>query len=187
MEISRKKSGLKWVRGFLPSYHEIFLVFGLVLFIVHTWAFRQFLYKVPSFILHMNIGQIAAIFAYMMAFAFIESIIVTGVIVFACIFIPPMGDRLSFTSKAFLMVSVAGFAFVDFMNSLTNTYAGAGFLLHKFLIAVGIFFALLVITYFFQPLQKVFVFLAEQVSVMIYIYLPVGLFSLLAVIFRNLF
>ncbi len=135
----------------------------------------------------MNLGQVISVFTYMMAFALLESVLATGALILASLVIPCHGYSRGFAYKGFLTVLVGSFASVDLMNSLTKDYPGVGFLLQKFLVAGGVLLALLVLVHFLKPIQKVLVFLAEQISVMVYFYAPIGILSLLVVLLRNIF
>jgi hypothetical protein len=185
MENTFKRKFTQWFS--FPKRQDILVVFGNVLFAVHTWALYTYLYKVPSFILHQSLGQVLAVLAYMMAFAFVESILVTAVVSLVSSILPGSRERLGFTAKAFLLTAVAGYFSYDLMNSLTTTYPGAGALLERSLAAAGIFLALLAVTYFVKPIHKAITAIADRISVMLYIYAPIGLLSLLVVIIRNLF
>jgi len=176
----------KALKFLLPSRHEQFLVFGLVLFLVHSWSVYKFLYKAPSLLLYMTLDQMAAVLAYMMAFAFLESLLLTGVLILIAILVPWQGFRTQFVPKVFLTLAVTGFTAVDLMNSLTNKYPGIGFLWQKYWVTGVVLLGLLLMAHFVKPVQKILYWLAEQISVMVYFYASIGVFSLLVVVIRNI-
>jgi uncharacterized membrane protein len=174
------------IKKFFPTGREIALVFGIILFAVHSWSMRAFLYEFPSFILSMNIGQVAGVFAYMMAFAFLESLLALGILLLASALLPRGWYRQGFVSKGFLTVLIGvGFAITTRM-ALPNRYPGVEFLYVRAGIAGAVLVISILAAHFFHPVQRVLDFLAEQISIMLYIYVPIGAISLLVVIARNL-
>ena len=170
----------------MPTKHDLFITFGLILFFVHSWAIYRYLYEIPSFLLYMNITQIISIFAYMMAFAFIESILTCTIISGLCSILPVKNSWVGFVPRAFCMLIVAILVSINFMDTLPSKYPGLNFLLFRMFIAAGIFIILLLIIYFLKPVQRFVVFVAEQVSVMVYIFTPIGVISIFVVLFRIL-
>ena len=67
---------INFIKKRLPERNEFYAVLGIVIFVVFGWSMRGFLYEVPSFINYFRVGQILAIFAYMMGFALLESFLV---------------------------------------------------------------------------------------------------------------
>jgi hypothetical protein len=175
------------IKNFLPESRQIFLVFGVALFIVHSWSIHTFLYNIPSFILYMNIGQIVGVFAYMMAFALLESLLVMGLLLFVSAILPRAWYRDKFVSKGFLTILVSAALAIAIRLSLGNLYPGIEELYGKVLIAGLVLIGSILAVHYYQPLQKVLEFLAEQISIMTYLYLPIGIISVVVVLARNIF
>ncbi len=175
------------LKKFFPARREIVLVFGIILFAVHSWSIRAFLYEFPSLILYMNLGQVAGVFAYMMAFAFLESLLALGVILLVSAILPRSCYRQGFVAKGFLTVLAAGAFAINVRMSMPNRYPGVEFLYVRAALAAAVLIGSILAAHFFRPFQKALDFLAEQISIMLYIYIPIGALSLLVVIARNLF
>jgi hypothetical protein len=173
------------IKKIFPDGRDIFLVLGIILFAVHSWSIRTFLYSFPSFILYMNIGQITGVFAYMMAFAFLESLLITGILIIVSTVLPRAWYRSAFTSNGFLTILIGAALAINIRMSLGNRYPGIESLYGKVLFSALILIISILITHFIRPLQKALVFIAEQISVMAYIYIPVGILSLIVVFIRN--
>src|SRR5512138_2561192 len=92
------------LRTRLPSRRDSLLAFGVVLFAVFGWSIRGFLYKLPSFALYFNLGSNLAIFSYMMAFALLESLLVTGLLIVFSVLLPSSWFRSGFAYKSFIFV-----------------------------------------------------------------------------------
>jgi hypothetical protein len=175
------------IKRFFPEQRDIFLVFGVTLFVVHSWSIRTFLYNLPSFILYMNIGQVAGVFAYMMAFALLESLLITGVLIFVSAILPGAWYRNKFVANCFLTILIGAGLAITIRLSLGNHYPGIEALYGKVLISFLILIGSILVTHLYQPFQKVLDFLAVQISVMTYLYLPIGIISVIAVLARNIF
>src|SRR5512143_537006 len=91
----------------LPDRRAFLLVYGGVVFIVYSWALRGFFYQLSSFILYHSVGDILAIFAYMMALALLESVAAMAVLLLAAILLPEAWFRQGFAYKAFLAMLVS--------------------------------------------------------------------------------
>jgi len=170
----------------LPSCQDVFLVLAAALFVVHSWALRAFFYKVPSFQLYMNLGQIGSVFAYMMAFAFIESLILTASLVLVSLFLPGAWYRDGFRYTGFVTILVSAVSAILLQYSISNQYMGAQALLIWGLITLAVITLLIGMAHFLRPVRRGLIFLVEQVSVMFYVYAPVGVFSLLVAAWRML-
>jgi len=170
-----------------PTRIEIFAVFGAAVFFVYTWSIRGFLYKIPSFVLYFSIGEILAVFSYMMAFALLESVLVTGGLVLLGFFLPGIFLRQGFTYKGFLALLVGAVTMIFFQGALKNEtmdfvlfYKGAGLAI---LILAGLIVLIEKIKFFKQAVNYV----VDGVAVFTYLYVPLGVISLAVVVIRNLF
>ena len=170
-----------------PRSNDVFLAFGMAIFLISAWEIRAFFYKIPSFLLYMNVGQIAAVFAYMMAFAFIESLLVLCLTFVPAIILPGSWFNNDFATKASSAILVAAVSSVLYQNYLPSTYPGT------VTISLWLFFTLLsmclvvLLIHFVKPVAKGFAFFLEQLSIMVYIFAPIGIISIFVVLFRNLF
>ena len=169
-----------------PRKNEIFLAFGMAIFLISAWEIRAFFYKVPSFLLYMNVGQIAAVFAYMMAFAFIESLLVLCLTFIPAVILPAAWFNDGFATKASSAILVAAVSSVLYQNYLPSSYPGTATIgLWLFLTLLSIC-AVNLLIHFVKPIAKGFSFFLEQLSIMIYIFAPIGVISIFVVIIRNI-
>jgi hypothetical protein len=173
----------------------VLLVFGLVLFAVFGWSIRGFLFKLPAFALYFGVGADLAVLAYMMAFALIESLIVTAVLVALAALLPAGWLRAGFAYKGFLIVLVATAAIILFegyyrADFLKDILAGYSYMFPPFIAGLlGSILALGVLLWLFRRykrLQRYAVYALEQISLFTYIYVPLGLIGLVVVLVRNL-
>ena len=178
-----------------PARPEVVRVLGVVLFAVFGWTIRGFLYKIPSFTLYFGLGANLAILSYMLAFALLESIIVTGILVLLSALLPARWLRDGFDYKGFIIVLVAAAAMILFENYYKADFfkdilAGATYPFPPFaqgaIGAVLLLAALLWLAHVQPRFRKYVLFVVEQLSLFTYIYVPLGLIGLAVVIIRNL-
>jgi hypothetical protein len=131
--------------------------------------------------------EIIAIFSYMMAFAFIESLLVIACLLVACMILPEKWLRSGFSYKGFLTVLMGSTASILYQAFLGNElpapelyYLWAGVLA---ILSVG----LILLFHFVNRLQIALVSIAERFTVFAYLYIPIGFLGLAVVIIRNFF
>ncbi len=163
-------------------------VLGIIVFVVHSWSIWQYLFYLPSFVLKYDAGEILAIFFYHMTFAFFESLLVCLIFLFVSALLPASWLRLGFVHKSFLLLVFAIVGAVILQKSfadgvlVTNAAMpylglGAGLLLLS---------GLLILDARVLHLQRVLVDLAERISVMLLVFLPLDAFGLAVVTIRLL-
>jgi hypothetical protein len=187
---------LEIVRRRLPKKVEIREVFNVVIFAVFGWSIRGFLFEIPAFLLYLGLGDITAVLFYMLAFAFVESLIITGGLVVVSLVLPSNWFRDGFAYKGFLIILVTTVGLIlfqgyykvgFFQNLIRNDYSSFQPVLAGILIGV---LALIGLFWLFQikpRLQHFLSKLIEQFTIFGYIYIPLGVVGLLVVLVRNLF
>jgi len=181
------RKNLNIFRRRLPQKSEIIWVFGVVIFAVHSWSIREFLYKVPAFLLYYSIGDVYSVFSYMMAFALLESAVVTALLVASAWILPSKLLREGFAYKGFLAILVASILSIWFQGVLTNQYPANNLLFVSSGIAVSVF---VLLAFLFQKvgfLQRIALNLTNRLGIMAYLYVPLGLIGFLVYILRSLF
>jgi hypothetical protein len=182
-------------RARLPARSDILLVWGVVLFAVFGWSIRGFLYKLPSFALYFGVGANLAIVCYMLAFALLESMLVTGLLVLFGMLLPAGWLRDGFTYKSFLIIFDTSLAMVLFegyykADFFKDILAGATYPFPPFVEGAAASFMLLsALLWLFRSrprLQKYVLYVVEQLSLFTYIYVPLGIVGLVVVLIRNL-
>jgi hypothetical protein len=152
---------------------------------------RGFLYNLPSFLLKYTTGEILVVFCYHMAFAFLESLSVMAVLLAISALLPAGVLRKGFAYKG-LLVLAAGCAAAIFLQysyvSESFAFEGAGRGLFWAKVAGGLlaFLGLYAAATRVARVQKALAWLADQISVMLFVYLPLDLVGLLVVGFRLL-
>lgn len=170
-----------------PRHAEVVSVLGICVTACHTWSIRGFLNELPSFLLYFRITEILVIFAYMMAFALLESLIVTYGLALLSVFLPSNWLKNGFAYKGFVVIVVGAVAAVYFQKNLPSIFPPMRELGMELSIPFLIIVFLMALTHKFPLLQKLLLSVEDRISVFLYIYVPLGLISFLVVVFRNLF
>ena len=183
----RNQTLLNLVRKQLPPKNEINLVLGIVIFVVHTWSIKNFLYKIPSFLLYTSPTDIFAILCYMMAFALLESLVViTGMVVLSTI-LPHPWLRDGFAYKGFVIVSVFTIASIWLQRTIGGEFPAKTFFWVLGLIILSTVTVLCFLMSKLPLLQKIALEIEERINIMLYIYVPLGLIGIVVIIIRNIF
>lgn len=188
-------SGLELIRKNLPIRTDIIKVFNIVLFVVFSWSIRGFLFEIPAFLLYLGLPDIAQILFYMLAFALLESILVTGGLVLVSLILPSNWFKSGFAYKGFLIILAATISLIlfqgyykigFFQNLMRNDYSDFVPILAGLVISIVALSILFWLFHIKPRLQKYLSALIEQFSVFGYIYLPLGVIGFLVVIIRNI-
>ena len=188
-------SGLEVVRRRAPIRTEILSIFNVVLFVLFGWSIRGFLFEIPAFLLYLGLGDITAILFYMLAFALVESVIITGGLVLLSMILPSNWLKIGFAYKVFLIILVATIGSIFFQgyykigffeNLIMNNYSDLQPILEGLIICL---IGLAVLFWIFNNkprLQKYLSVVIEQFSIFGYIYFPLGVIGILVVFLRNI-
>ncbi len=145
-----------------------------------------FFNKLSSFLLYFTVGEILSIFAYMMSVALLESIAVTILLVLLSIVLPPNWLRDGFAYKGFVIVAIATAASILFQKFLPDDYPSTLMLAVSAIVPIVLIVTLIGIGQAFPKLRSLLLDVQDRISIMLYIYVPIGILSLMVVFIRNL-
>jgi hypothetical protein len=178
---------LEFLRNRAPSRAEVLAVLSVVVFAVYSWSLRQFFFKLPSLLYYSTPAEYLSILAYMLALALLESLIVVAGLVFVSVILPPRWFKEGFAYKGFLAVVIGALSSIHFQKGLPTHFPSMDVLFRQLgttgLIVVGSIW----LAHRSRELQGLLLRLVDSISIMTYIYVPLGMLALLVVIFRNLF
>lgn len=174
------------IRTRFPHRSEIIAVLGVAVFVCHSWSVLGFLNKLSSFILYFTVAEIANIFAFMMAFALLESLALTGLLVLLSIILPSGWLRDGFALKGFTIIVVATVTSILFQKLLGDDYPSTLMLLVSSIVPLLLVAALIALVSARPRLQNVLLNVQDRILVMLFVYVPIGLISLIAVMYRAL-
>jgi hypothetical protein len=177
---------LNHIRSRLPGRSEIIAVFSVAVFACHSWTMLGFFNKLSSFILYFTIGEILSIFAYMMSVALLESIAVTILLVLLSVVLPPGWLREGFAYKGFVIIAIVTAASILFQKFLPDDYPSTLMLAVSAVVPIVLIVALIAVGQSFPRLRSLLLDVQDRISIMLYIYVPIGILSMLVVFIRNL-
>ena len=147
----------------------------------------NFLHELPSFLLYFRLAETSVVFAYMMAFAFLESLLVTSGLALAAIILPSKWLRIGFAYKGFILVLVGSIAAFVLQKNLRYEFPSRQMLVLNLVVPLILISLFIALSHLAEPLREVLLDIQDRISIMLYVYVPIGLVSLVVVAFRNLF
>lgn len=136
--------------------------------------------------MYLTLGEVGDIFAFMMTIALLESLVVTGILVLLSAALPRNWLKDGFAFKGFLALLVTIATALLFQKLLTDDYPSQWMLL-AFSTIPWLVIALLILFVRNKPrIQNLLLNIQDRMLIMLFIYVPIGLFALLVVLYRNL-
>lgn len=178
-----------FLRSRLPHRNEFLGALAVAAAFVGSWAVRGFLHELPSFLGYFRFGEIAAIFAYTMAVALLESAALTAGLVLVAFALPRDWFRAAFNASSFLTVLVGAAAMIRLGSELlvdTRQLPPASFYMTWGAAALATWGLVLLLARKYSRLRRTAAWLAEAAGMLGGLYLALGALGLLVVLFRNL-
>jgi hypothetical protein len=183
---------LSRLRNRLPERRQIWLVFSAVVFIVFSWTIFHALYQVPSWLYYMTVPGVLALFAYVLGFALLESLLVTGFLAFYCFILPPRWLKDHFAAAGLLLALLLTLAVYLLRSGFAQFPKMA--LWQLLGIPLGLLLGLALVAPLLSWLLRRFPRLAgwlvaagERLTIFSYFYVPLGILGWVLVLVRNLF
>ena len=161
-------------------------VLAVAVFLCFTWTIYGFFNKLSSFILYFTLAEIANIFAFMMAFALLESLAVDGLLVLLGALLPSSWLKEGFAFKGFVILLVATITALLFQKALRDYFPSLQMLLAYSLVPLLLIALLLWLIHSRPKVQNLLLNVQDRIQIMLFIYLPLGILCLLVVMARDL-
>lgn len=173
----------------LPTEQETRLVFAACAFLVYSWTIIVYLWEVPGWQKYLSAGDIAAILAYALASALIESVLLFSAFILLRVLLPIQVFKDRFAGKAAALL---------FMNALW------AILLHlmilsdqiltwtprRYVVSAIVYLLSIVFSWAFVHISDFFARhieeLVNRMTVLLYVYVPFGVFGMVVVVVRNI-
>jgi hypothetical protein len=171
------------MRRRLPDNQSILQVYAVIAVVFAVWTITAFAWKLPAWLLLLNLGEIFTLFSYAMAANFVESLIIVSLLLVLCILLPghslrddfvPRGTILSLGLLGSLVVFVGSEMQFGFENGLR-------LLIPPIVVLGGTLFALRS-----GILRSSAIWLSDRLTVFLFLLLPLFVTLSLYVIFRNI-
>lgn len=177
---------MRFIANRFPHRSDVIAVLGVAVFLCHTWTIIGFLNKLSSFILYFSPGTIGGIFAYMMAVASLESIAVTGFLVLLSAILPAHWLQEGFSIKGFIILVVAATTSILFQKTMTGSFPSTVVMLASSICPLLLIALSFLMVRSMPKLRNILLNVQDRILIMLFIYVPIGLFSLMVVLYRNL-
>ena len=170
----------------LPKPQDILSVYAVIMSMLFAWSLLLFFWYLASWAHFMTVGDIVGVFSYVMASSFIESLAFLLFLLVVCFLLPQNLFRDDFVVRGTVIsVCVIGMIMIYFRITNTNisdllfSWVGLGAALA--IIAVSLFMTK------FKRVRDILVSLSDRLTVFLYIFIPLSIFSMLVVAIRNIF
>ncbi|MBV6396543.1 MAG: hypothetical protein HFACDABA_02141 [Anaerolineales bacterium] len=172
----------------LPAFGAILPVFAVIAFLVYGWTLIVFLWKLPSWILFLTLGEIIVIFAYSMTAALLESLAITGILLLVSIILPAAWMRDVFVARgAFAALTGLGAIMLYMYRYAVIGYDFIAELIPYSLAALGLTVLVTFAAGRARFLIQSAAWFSDLVSIFLFLFVPVSLISFGVVLLRNLF
>jgi hypothetical protein len=174
----------------LPHINEMISVFAVISAMAYGWTLLAFLWKLPSWLKYLTLGEILTVYSYSLLTNFAESIFCLAFILILCVILPPRFLRDVFILRGtILALSLLGtMMLVLSFYSDDNPALMGGPPAWLVILSLSILFMLL-LDFLSRKLRTVapaLLWLADRLMIFLYINLPLTLFALVVVAVRNL-
>jgi hypothetical protein len=162
-------------------------VLASCVFPVYSWSFLWFFQKVPSWLQFLNLWDNVSVFAYTQAFALLESVLVLLLLIVLSLLLPAPFFRDKFAAQGSVTVFVASCWAVVFQSLRGEVRAWSlGESLLWFALSLLTIGVSCLVIYRLERLERVVGAFAERLTVLLYLYVPLGLVGLIIVVARNI-
>ena len=172
------------LRKKFPPLHDILSVYAIIVFLIYGWGVITFIWKVPSWLYFLSLGEIIAIFSYTLSSSLLESIIVLMILIFVSLILPSrlFADRFIVRGSiivCLLTIWVVLFNLVTLIQLPTDSdILGFGV---AACLTVGL--ALLIVDR--MPIfQRLLTAIADRLTIFLYLWLPLSLVGILVILLR---
>lgn len=170
-----------------PSLKQLSSVYAVVVVFVYAFSITRFLWRVPSMINSLTVGQIGVIFSYTVVVNLIESLIVIAIPIGLSLILPRKWFFEQFIAKGVLFVSLL-LGYFLYVSQFINTEQDFPYSYFRILPFVVI--AILVLVFILARIKLLAIFLewfADKLEVFLILSVPLSAIALIVILFRNIF
>ncbi|HSM57161.1 MAG TPA: hypothetical protein VK879_13505 [Candidatus Sulfomarinibacteraceae bacterium] len=171
----------------LVSPKEVWLLLAVAALPIYSWSIYHFLERFTGWLYYLTVWEIAGIFAYTQAFALIESLLVVAGVVLMALVLPRRLLRADLVpmGAAVILLSTLWAILAQYNDQVLRELS-----LPILLLWAGIYLTTIIAAWFLlyrsRRVKQLIHSVAERVSVLLYLYLPLSFLGLLIVLLRNL-
>lgn len=169
-----------------PKPQEIIPVYAVGVTILYTFAIITSMNDFSrNWLLYLDIVEIFNLFTYIIAGAFVESLLVIIILIFTSLAFPPKIQ----TDRFVLYGTILTITFLFGLMLRDGTYVGIGDILSSTRM-IFMFFALTAFTFSilserFKTIRSIIESIADRCVIFLYVYMPLSLISVIAILIKN--
>jgi len=171
----------------LVSKQEIFFAFVACSFPIYIWTFYKIFNQIPAWIVKLNIGEVASVSAYAVAFSLFESLLLCLFFLILGGILPERFFRRKFVAHVMMMMLVSSIWAVIAQFNYSEVY---GWTFAELLPWLVVYLFSILAVYFliqrFDLFAKAVYRVVKGISVLATLYILVGVIGLVVVIIRNI-
>jgi len=174
------------IKNKLPHLSQVYPVYAIIALLIYGWTIYWALWKLPSWLDFLPLGEIGAIFCYLLTTNLIESLLVLSGILIICLILPQKWFRDSFVSRG---SALAGSVLIPIMIFEYHYDKPADYFSKLPQLLLIIFLVACVLVFLagrIRIARKAVEVFAENAVVFLFILLPASLLALVIIVARNL-
>jgi hypothetical protein len=133
--------------------------------------------------LYFRVAEIAEVFAFMMATALLESLLITAVLLLLSALLPASWLRDGFAYKSFVVLLVLTGASIYLQQVLRSSWPSIQVLTNAWAAPLVGMVVIMVLAHLVPRFKSILLDVQDRLSIMLYVYIPLGVLSLFVVMF----
>lgn len=167
---------------------DILPVYAVIATVVFGWSILAFIWKLPSWILFLNLGEILSILAYTLSVDLLESLFWLAVFLVLGMVLPAAVLKDHFTARS----TIISLLVLSSLGLFVNRYGEWGQKLLNYsalwiLVTISTAVLAAYLSSKFSLIARAAIWIADRVTVFLFLYVPLAIFSVIAVLIRNMF
>ncbi|MCC7129262.1 MAG: hypothetical protein IT297_02585 [Anaerolineae bacterium] len=183
---------MKSIQSRFPSRQQLLPVFAIFTFFGFSWSLYRMFWYVPSWLEYLSVWKVLTIVAYVLAFALVESLTMSGFVLLFSLFFPGQIFKANYIALGSSLAGLISLAAILIQRKINLVYRLTLRQLAVYPLAflLGMALFVLVLSWLFWRfpiLVRIVNSIAERMTLFAYLYVSLGLVGMLVVIGRNLF
>ena len=172
----------------LPLFSQIIPVFSVLALFVYGWELYRYVWRLPSWLHYLTLGDLLGIFSYAMLAGFAESLFLLGLLLGLYALLPARFLKNNFVIRG-TAISLGWFvSLIGFWITYERVSQTIGEYVEIWTLGALALTGLLAwLSMKVGWLGSFLAAFADRTTIFLYLFIPLSLLSLAAVIFRNLF
>jgi hypothetical protein len=173
-----------------PEWQALQGVSAVIVTLVYSWTLITSFYKVPSWLFYLTIGQILSIYAYSFVFDLLESLLVlVFLLLLQYTIFAPFKSRAEFQTRSIVIACTVLFSSMARLLLYKSFEASEAFVKGELSWwALTCLLAMLLAIFIPKSgkLRSMFENIAERMTILLYVYVPLSILSIVVIIARNI-